>query len=73
MTHAIAALGAGDIGAAFAAHPLAPLLFLVVLWFTVGLAFKGQMRLFGKDVRSGPMLAGVGVVWVINLGAFLVR
>ncbi len=73
MTHAIASLGAGDIGGAFAAHPLAPLIFLVVVWFSVGLAFKGRMRLFGRDVQAGPMLVGVGIVWVINLSAFLVR
>ena len=73
MTHAIAAMGAGDVGGAFAAHPLAPLIFLIVVWLCVGLALKGRLRLFGKDVQAGPMLAGVGVVWVINLGAFLVR
>jgi hypothetical protein len=73
MTHAIAALGAGDIGGAFAAHPLAPFIFLVVVWLCVGLAIKGRIRLFGKDVQPGPMLAGTAVVWLINLSAFLVR
>lgn len=73
MTHAIAALGAGDFAGAFAAHPLAPLIFVIALWLCASLAFKGRMRLFGKEVQSGPLLAGVGLVWVINLTSFLVR
>jgi hypothetical protein len=73
MTHAIAALGAGDIAGAFAAHPLAPLIFVIAIWLCASLAIKGRMRLFGRVVQPGPLLAGVGVVWVINLTSFLVR
>lgn len=73
MTHAIASLGAGDIGGALAAHPLAPIIFVICLWLTASLAIKGRMQLFGKEVQTAAMLSGVAVVWVINLGAFLLR
>ncbi len=71
MTHAIAALGAGDISAALAAHPLAPLLLLGTLWLGGSLALRGRMQIFGKAVEPAPLLAGVGVIWIVNLGGFL--
>jgi hypothetical protein len=73
MTHAIAALGSGDFAAAFAAHPLAPFVLIMTLWMTASLALNGRLQLFGRELRSAPLLAGVAVVWVVNLTAFLVR
>ncbi len=73
MTHGIAALGAGDIGAALTAHPLAPLIFVFTLWLGASLAIKGHMRFFGKELNATGLLAAVGLVWVVNLTSFLLH
>jgi hypothetical protein len=65
MTHATLAVGAGDLGAAFAAHPL--------FWLVLGFAAWGGQRLArGRDlapVTLQRLLVGVAVVWAANLVA----
>ena len=73
MTHGIAALGAGDIGAALAAHPLAPFIFVFTLWLGASLAIKGHMRFYGRELNATGLLTGVGIVWVVNLTSFLLH
>lgn len=67
MTHATLALGAGDLGAAFAAHPL----FFAVLGFTAWggwcLARGRELTFLGRPVEVAHILTGVAVVWIANL------
>ena len=65
MTHAIAALGAGDVGAALAAHPLAPL--AVALALAVPLALLRRRRLALPATALWALALVVVVAWVVRL------
>lgn len=66
MTHATIALGAGDLGAAFDAHPLAPVVVLGALWL-LGLAAIGRADALIVGRRPWWILGAVALVWVANL------
>jgi hypothetical protein len=70
MTHATVALGAGDLGAAFDAHPLFPLVLAFVIWGGVQLARGQPLAIGGRRVPLPVLLAGIAVVWVVNAVAF---
>ncbi len=67
MTHATLALGGGDLGAAFAAHPLFPVVLAFTAWGGWRLARGRPLTLAGHPVEVGHILAGVAVVWIANL------
>jgi hypothetical protein len=69
MTHATVALGAGDPGAAFAAHPLFPAVLLLVLWGGVQLARGRPLAIGGRRVPLPALLAVIGAIWVVNAAA----
>ena len=65
LTHAVAALGAGDLGAAVAAHPLAPL--AVALALAVPLALVRRRRLEVPTTALWALAIVVAVAWVVRL------
>ncbi len=68
MTHATVALGAGDLGAAFDAHPLAPVVVLGALWL-LGLTAIGRADALLTNRRPWWILGAVALVWAANLAA----
>lgn len=67
MTHATLALGAGDLGAAFAAHPLFPVVLGFTAWGGWHLWRGRPLTVAGRPVEVAHILAGVAVVWIANL------
>ncbi len=67
MTHATLALGAGDLGAAFAAHPLFPVVLGFTAWGGWCLARGRALTIAGRPVEVTHILTGVAVVWIANL------
>jgi len=68
MTHATVALGAGDLAAAHAAHPLA----LVVLLATVGLlavVAGGHADRLLRGRRPIALLVAIAAIWAVRLVA----
>ena len=62
MTRATVALAHGDVAAALAAHPLAPLVLVAFAW-AIWLLLRGRpMRL-----PAWAVLGGVALVWAANL------
>jgi uncharacterized protein DUF2752 len=66
MTHATVALGSGDLGGAFAAHPLFPLVLALVLWGGWQLARGRPLSIGGRRVPLPALLALIGAIWVVN-------
>jgi hypothetical protein len=66
LTHGVAALGAGDVGAALSAHPLAPL--AVVLALAVALTLLRGRRLAVHWSAPWALAALVTAVWLVRLG-----
>ena len=65
MTHAVAALGAGDVGAALAAHPLAPLAVALALGVPLALLRRGRLTVPASALRALALV--VVVAWVVRL------
>ena len=65
LTHGVAALGAGDLGAAVAAHPLAPL--AVALALAVGVALPARRRLAVAPVALPALAVLVMTVWLLRV------
>lgn len=65
MTHGVAALGAGDLGAAVAAHPLAPLAVALALATPVGLVVR--RRLSAPPAALWTLALLVTAVWVARV------
>ena len=66
MTHATVALGAGDLGGAFDAHPLFPLVLAFVIWGGVQLARGKPLAIAGRKVPLPALLVFIAGVWVVN-------
>ncbi|HWC25837.1 MAG TPA: DUF2752 domain-containing protein [Solirubrobacteraceae bacterium] len=62
MTHGVAALGAADVGAAVAAHPLSPL--AVALALAVGFALLTGRRLAAPAAAAWALAALIAAVWL---------
>jgi Protein of unknown function (DUF2752) len=65
LTHGVAALGAGDVSAALAANPLAPLALALAL--TVPLALLRERRLAVHRASPWVLAMLVAVVWLARL------
>jgi hypothetical protein len=65
LTHGVAALGAGDVGAAVALHPLAPL--AVALALAVPLALLRRRRLEVPWTAPWALAAVVAAVWLVRV------
>ena len=65
LTHGVAALGAGDVGGALAANPLAPL--AVALALAVPLALVRRRRLEVPTTALWALAIVVAVAWVVRL------
>ena len=66
LTHGVAALGAGDVGGALSANPLAPL--AVVLALAVAIALLRGRRLAVHPTVPWALAALVTAVWLVRLG-----
>lgn len=65
MTHGVAALGAGDLGAAVAAHPLAPLAVALALAAPVVLLVRRRLTVAPAALWALAFL--VGAVWLARV------
>lgn len=66
MTHATVALGHGDFAAAFAFHPLAPLVLLGMIAACAAIvAGRSDALMTGR--RPYWILATIGAIWIVNL------
>jgi hypothetical protein len=65
MTHAVAALGAGDLGAAMAAHPLAPLAVALALAAPVALLARRRLAVAPGALWALALL--VSTVWLARV------
>jgi hypothetical protein len=65
MTHGVAALGAGDLAGAVAAHPLAPL--AVALALAVAVALLLRRRLTVAPFALWALAVLVGAVWLVRV------
>lgn len=65
LTHGVAAFGAGDLGAAVAAHPLAPL--AVALALAVGVALLARRRLAVAPVALQALALLVLTAWLVRV------
>ena len=66
MTHATVALGAGDLGAAHAAHPLA-IVVLVGALALFGIVLAGRADLLVGRRRPLAILLAVAAIWAVRL------
>jgi hypothetical protein len=66
MTHATVALGAGDLGAAHHAHPLAIVVLLGSL-AVAGIVAVGRTELLMRGRRPIVLLGVVAAIWTIRL------
>jgi Protein of unknown function (DUF2752) len=66
LTHATIALGHGDLRAAFAFHPLAPVVlgFMIVACLAIA---TGRGALLSDGRRPYWILGGIATTWVVNL------
>ena len=62
MTHGVAALGAGDLAGAVAAHPLAPLAVALALAVAVALVLRRRLAVAPSALWALALL--VGAVWL---------
>jgi hypothetical protein len=67
MTRATMSLGAGDLGAAFGAHPVFPLVLAFVLWGGARLALGRALSIKGRPITVVHVLIGTSIVWAINV------
>jgi hypothetical protein len=67
MTHATVALGSGDLRGAFGAHPLFPLVLLIVIWGGVQLARGRRLTVAGRELPLPALLAVIAAIWVARL------
>ncbi len=65
MTHGVAALGTGDLGAAFAANPLAPVAVALALVVPVALASRRPLRVPAAVLWA--LAALVVAAWLMRL------
>ena len=65
MTHGVAALGTGDVGAAFAAHPLAPV--AVALALAVAFALARRRSLQVPAAALWALAALVIATWLVRI------
>lgn len=65
LTHGVAALGAGDVGAALAAHPLAPL--AVALALMVPVVLLRDRRLAVHWSAPWALATLIAAVWLVGL------
>jgi hypothetical protein len=65
MTHGVAAIGAGDLGAAVAANPLAPL--AVALALAVSVTLLARRRLAVAPVVLRALATLVVVAWLVRV------
>ena len=65
MTHGVAALGAGDFGAAVAAHPLAPLAVALALAAPTALVVRRRLAVAPAGLWALALL--VSAVWLARL------
>lgn len=68
MTRATLALGHGDVGAAVAAHPVAPLVLAGVIAI-FAIAAAGRAEVLTARRRPLWILAGIAVIWAFKLAA----
>lgn len=68
MTHATVALGAGELGAAFDAHPLAPIV-LAGSIAVLALVAAGRSATLLAGRRPWLLLVAVALVWAARLAA----
>lgn len=66
MTHATIALGHGDLRAAFAYHPLAPIVLLLMI-VACGAIVLGRGRWLGRGKAPAIVLAVIAAIWIANL------
>lgn len=69
MSRATMALGSGDLGGAFASHPVFPLVLAFALWGGLYLALGRPLTVRGRPITVVHVLIGTGIVWAINLAA----
>lgn len=69
MTRATLALGGGDVAAALAYHPLAPLVLLLTFGAAVYLARGKTPSVFGRPLGPAAVLGVVAVIWAVKLVA----
>jgi len=65
MTHGVAALGAGDVAGAVAAHPLAPLAVALALAVPVALLLRGRLTVAPSALWALALL--VGAAWLVRV------
>lgn len=65
MTHGVAALGAGDLAGAVAAHPLAPSAVALALAVAVALPLRRRLAVAPSALWALALL--VGVVWLVRV------
>ncbi|MEZ4402892.1 MAG: DUF2752 domain-containing protein [Kofleriaceae bacterium] len=68
MTHATVALGHGDVREAFAYHPLAPVV-LLLMFAVCGAIVVGRSPALTRGPRPYLILAVIAVIWIANLAA----
>jgi hypothetical protein len=71
MTHAVLAMGGGELRSALAFHPLAPLVLVVVVLLCAAAA-TGRIDDVTRG-RRGAAIAALAVAWIANVIAFAVR
>jgi hypothetical protein len=69
MTHAVLAMGGGDVRAALAFHPVAPLVIVLVVVLCAAAA-AGRIDAVTRGRRGAAMLAALAAAWIANVIAF---
>jgi Protein of unknown function (DUF2752) len=65
MTHGVAALGAGDLAGAVAAHPLAPLAVALALAVAIALPLRRRLTVAPSALWALALL--VGLAWLVRV------
>jgi O-antigen/teichoic acid export membrane protein len=73
MTRATLLLGAGEIRAALALHPLAPAVLALTLWAALGLVRPAPPGKRGLAPGPRTVLVATALIWLVNLGNQLLR
>jgi hypothetical protein len=69
MTHAVIAMGGGDLRGALQAHPAAPLVVAIVLALALAVALD-RVGTLVRGWRGLALIALIGIAWVAKLVAF---
>jgi hypothetical protein len=67
LTHATLSLGAGDLAAALAAHPLSPVLLALTLWGAWQIVLGRIPTVRGRPLRASLLVGCFGLLWVFNI------